>query len=347
MVYQQFINYPNLTVFENIASPLRVAGVAAGRDRPRACAETAELLQLDADARPPPARALRRPAAAHRARPRHRQGRRPRAARRAARQPRLQAPRGAARRAADALRRPRRDRRLRHHRARRRRCCSAATPRRCTRAASRSSARPPRSTASPDDLDDRPGLLRPADQRRAGRASSGGEIVLLDGVALARRPAPRAALPDGALHARPPAALRRAAPRRAQAQVPLQGMVLITEISGSESVVHFDARRRAPGSAQSHGVHPYRVGETARASTSTSAHGLYFAPPAALAREGRLMARIDARAPRATATCADPRGAAGLRAEGDRPRAGRTAAPMRCSAPRAAARPRCSTSSPA
>ena len=27
MVYQQFINYPNLTVFENIASPLRIAGV--------------------------------------------------------------------------------------------------------------------------------------------------------------------------------------------------------------------------------------------------------------------------------------------------------------------------------
>ena len=32
MVYQQFINYPNFTVYENIASPLRVAGVA-GRDR--------------------------------------------------------------------------------------------------------------------------------------------------------------------------------------------------------------------------------------------------------------------------------------------------------------------------
>jgi glycerol transport system ATP-binding protein len=29
MVYQQFINYPFLTVFENIASPLRVARVAA------------------------------------------------------------------------------------------------------------------------------------------------------------------------------------------------------------------------------------------------------------------------------------------------------------------------------
>ena len=30
MVYQQFINYPSLTVFENIASPLRIAGVSKG-----------------------------------------------------------------------------------------------------------------------------------------------------------------------------------------------------------------------------------------------------------------------------------------------------------------------------
>ena len=29
MVYQQFINYPNLSVFDNIASPLKVAGVSA------------------------------------------------------------------------------------------------------------------------------------------------------------------------------------------------------------------------------------------------------------------------------------------------------------------------------
>src|SRR5438128_8129478 len=28
MVYQQFINYPSLTVYENIASPLRVSGQA-------------------------------------------------------------------------------------------------------------------------------------------------------------------------------------------------------------------------------------------------------------------------------------------------------------------------------
>ena len=35
MVYQQFINYPSLTVYENIASPLRVAGKS--RRRPRRC----------------------------------------------------------------------------------------------------------------------------------------------------------------------------------------------------------------------------------------------------------------------------------------------------------------------
>ena len=34
LVHQFFVNYPNLTVAENIASPLRVAGVAQGRDRP-------------------------------------------------------------------------------------------------------------------------------------------------------------------------------------------------------------------------------------------------------------------------------------------------------------------------
>ena len=45
MVYQQFINYPNFTVYENIASPLRVAGMPAGEierarraRRPNSCA---------------------------------------------------------------------------------------------------------------------------------------------------------------------------------------------------------------------------------------------------------------------------------------------------------------------
>ena len=45
MVYQQFINYPAMTVYENIASPLRVAGADKGRDRPRG-AQAAELLKL-------------------------------------------------------------------------------------------------------------------------------------------------------------------------------------------------------------------------------------------------------------------------------------------------------------
>lgn len=45
MVYQQFINYPSLTVFENIASPLRVARVEQNQIDTQV-AEVAELLQL-------------------------------------------------------------------------------------------------------------------------------------------------------------------------------------------------------------------------------------------------------------------------------------------------------------
>jgi glycerol transport system ATP-binding protein len=45
MVYQQFINYGHLTVFDNIASPLRVAGVGAAQTKERV-GRIAELLQL-------------------------------------------------------------------------------------------------------------------------------------------------------------------------------------------------------------------------------------------------------------------------------------------------------------
>ncbi len=45
MVYQQFINYGHLTVFDNIASPLRVAGVSSGQVKERV-GRIAELLQL-------------------------------------------------------------------------------------------------------------------------------------------------------------------------------------------------------------------------------------------------------------------------------------------------------------
>ena len=45
MVYQQFINYPHLTVFDNIASPLRVAGVSSAQVKERV-GRIAELLRL-------------------------------------------------------------------------------------------------------------------------------------------------------------------------------------------------------------------------------------------------------------------------------------------------------------
>ncbi|WP_417686812.1 ABC transporter ATP-binding protein [Roseibium sp.] len=45
MVYQQFINYPNFSVFENIASPLRVARVAETEIKKRV-GEMAELMKL-------------------------------------------------------------------------------------------------------------------------------------------------------------------------------------------------------------------------------------------------------------------------------------------------------------
>jgi glycerol transport system ATP-binding protein len=45
MVYQQFINYPSMTVFENIASPLRVAGMG-GQSIKDEVRRAAELLKL-------------------------------------------------------------------------------------------------------------------------------------------------------------------------------------------------------------------------------------------------------------------------------------------------------------
>ena len=45
MVYQQFINYPNLSVYENIASPLRVAGMAKA-ELDRRVRDVAGLMQL-------------------------------------------------------------------------------------------------------------------------------------------------------------------------------------------------------------------------------------------------------------------------------------------------------------
>ena len=46
MVYQQFINYPTLSVYENIASPLRVQGVARDEIETRV-RDAAKLLKLE------------------------------------------------------------------------------------------------------------------------------------------------------------------------------------------------------------------------------------------------------------------------------------------------------------
>ncbi len=45
MVYQQFINYPNFTVFENIASPLKITGIKSNEIKERV-GKVAELLKL-------------------------------------------------------------------------------------------------------------------------------------------------------------------------------------------------------------------------------------------------------------------------------------------------------------
>jgi glycerol transport system ATP-binding protein len=46
MVYQQFINYPSLTVYKNIASPLKVSGIPKA-EIDRRVRETAEMLHLE------------------------------------------------------------------------------------------------------------------------------------------------------------------------------------------------------------------------------------------------------------------------------------------------------------
>ena len=46
MVYQQFINYPSLTVYKNIASPLKIAGVKKG-EIDRRVRRTAEMLHIE------------------------------------------------------------------------------------------------------------------------------------------------------------------------------------------------------------------------------------------------------------------------------------------------------------
>ena len=102
-----------------------------------------------------------------------------------------------------------------------------------------------------------------------------GTVVRLDGHASWPAAGAVAGMPDGRyrMAVRPhhvePA-------RTAAAAVPLEGSVLLTELSGSESVAHFRFGDQTWVS-QSHGVHPYRLGEAHTFYLDPSAH-LYFDP---------------------------------------------------------------------
>ena len=62
--------------------------------------------------------------------------------------------------------------------------------------------------------------------------------------------------------------------KSADADGTISGKVLVTEISGSESVVHFNVGGQTWVS-QSHGVHPYKIGDTATFHADIS-HALFF-----------------------------------------------------------------------
>jgi glycerol transport system ATP-binding protein len=52
-------------------------------------------------------------------------------------------------------------------------------------------------------------------------------------------------------------------PQASDRSAPVDGRVLVTELSGSESVIHFELDGRTWVS-QSHGIHAFDVGSTAR-----------------------------------------------------------------------------------
>ena len=258
MVYQQFINYPNFSVFENIASPLRVARMQQSKINDRVH-RMAELLRLTPmlDRRPAElsggqqqrtalARALVKDATSG-------------PARRAVRQSRFQTPGGTARRASQVVRRP-----AMHRRVRDLRSDGGAAPRWAHRNPARGEDHAART--------DRRGLSPPS--RSPDRASfsnspiniapvtkQGDHIALSDAVRWAAGPT-LAQLPDGryTVGIRPH---HIGATVNSPGAVALDGKVLIAEISGSESVVHF-AQGALTWLSQSHGVRAIEVGAMAR-----------------------------------------------------------------------------------
>jgi glycerol transport system ATP-binding protein len=269
MVYQQFINYPNFSVFDNIASPLRVARLAEGELQERV-GRIAELLQLSPllDRKPSElsggqqqrtalARALVKDADLvlldeplanldYKLREALRDE-----------LPRLFADRGcivvyATTEAAEALL-------LGGH-------VATLHEGRITQfGASGNVYREPVDLTTAKVFSDPPINVAPVRKR-------GDTVVLADGVHWPA-PLPLRGLADGELsvglrphHVKP----------AGNGGVPVHGPVLISEISGSESVVHFELAGRTWVS-QAHGVRSHTVGEDA-AFTLDVAQCLYFAP---------------------------------------------------------------------
>ncbi len=270
LVHQFFINYPNLTVRENIASPLRVAGLPRA-EIDRRVAETADLLHLTPmlsrrphelsggqQQRTALARAivkdsdlvlLDEPLANldYKLREEMRD-----------QLPALFAGRGAI--VVYATSEPSEALMLGGHTA------SIAQGRVTQFGPTLECYRAPVDLTTARVFSDPPINAAPIEKR-------GGEIVLLDRVRWAASGA-AAGIPDGAytLALRP----HFVTPRRdGPDQVPLNGVVQITELSGSESVAHFTVGDTT-WVAQSNGVHPYRVGDSHEFYLDVS-HGLYFA----------------------------------------------------------------------
>ena len=202
-----------------------------------------------------------------------------------------------------------------------RRCSSAATPRRCTRAASPSSARPPRSTAGRPTSSPRAGLLRSADQHRAGR-----EARRRASLHRRRRSSCR---PAGRRRRLPTATTRigirphHITPGRADGgAVAVEGRVLIAELTGSESVVHFDLGGQHLGRRSRTASTPSRSGRPRELYRRCRPELLLRRGRTRRRRGRRLMARITLDDLRHS-YIAEPRGRRGLGAEAARPRLGR------------------------
>lgn len=270
LVHQFFVNYPNLTVYENIASPLRVLRATAA-EVDRRVRETADLLHLTPmlgrrpqelsggqQQRTALARAIVKDSGLvlldeplanldYKLREELRD-----------QLPTLFAGRGAI--VVYATSEPNEALMLGGHTA------TMAAGRVTQFGPTLAVYRAPDSLATARVFSDPPINAAPVEKR-------GGEMHLLDRVRW-RAGGSAAALPDGAytIALRP----HLVAPRRTGAgEIPLDGVVSITELSGSESVAHF-AVGDTTWVAQSNGVHPYRVGETHTFHLDV-AHALYFA----------------------------------------------------------------------